>query len=60
MTAPHDTDTSDSPDARLQQHRRHIDRIDKTIVALVSERVRIDRMLNDLLAEAGAGGPGGE
>jgi hypothetical protein len=60
MPAQHDADPSDSPDARLQQHRRDIDRIDKTIVALVSERVRIDRLLNDLLAEAGAGGPGGE
>ena len=39
MTAEDDT-TALTPVAALEQHREHIDRIDKTIVALLAQRIR--------------------
>ena len=38
-------DTSDDP---LEQHRKYIDRIDKTIVALLIERMRLGLAAGDL------------
>lgn len=37
-------ETEDNP---LDLHRRHIDRIDKTIEALEAERERLSRLLTD-------------
>jgi hypothetical protein len=41
-------DTHEDPQDR---HRKHIDRIDKTIVALEAERERLERLLEPAPAE---------
>ena len=46
--ALHDLSDPHAPPDAVSEHRRHIDRIDRTIVALLAERMRIGRQLGAL------------
>lgn len=45
MTTVQDDPWQESPAAALDRHRGHIDRIDRTIVALLAERMRLGLLL---------------
>ena len=53
-------DDDPDPQSTLSFHRRHIDRIDRTIVALIAERARLmgtdlpEQVVSRIIAEASA------
>jgi chorismate mutase len=51
--SPDDTRDADGQTPAMQEHRRDIDRIDRTIVALLGERMRIGLALGALKRERG-------
>lgn len=48
MSAENDVAGSDTRGEAIELHRRHIDRIDRTIVALLAERMRIGLALGEI------------